>query len=171
MYDWEVGVGLRLCVILLLPLLGRTLDAHAQRSGEPDRFTRLDSTLLERTHCFGPCPAYRVLLTFGGLIRFWSEDASGAPTASDSVAPRLFMNVENDSMVAAVLALPDNIHGSSMCGRSVTDAPYARLTLFTNHGTKRIVDYQGCLGAPPVLRRFELLVDSVTRVDRWTHKP
>ena len=121
--------------------------------------------------CGGPCPAYRVLLTFGGLIRFWSEDASGAPTASDSVAPRLFMNAENDSMVAAVLALPDNIQGSSMCGRSVTDAPYARLTLFTNHGTKRIVDYQGCLGAPPVLRRFELLVDSVTRVDRWTHKP
>ena len=145
-----------LCSLLVRPARGQSVA--------------LDSIMLERTPCFGRCPAYRVLITRAGLVRFWRAGDSGTPTASDSVPQRPFMAEHGNPMIAKVLSLPDRLEMTPLCSSPPSDASYTVLTLFTARGAKRIVDYLACSRAPIELRQLEQLVDSTAHVDRWIHR-
>ena len=162
-------MGHRFILALGALLSMRALDAHAQGLVPSGQFLKVDSVLMERTRCFGRCPAYRVLLTATGLVRFWSEGKTGMPTASDSVAVPLFMIVRGDATIGKVMTLPDDIEGSAMCADVRTDLPHVILTLFTTGDPKRVVDYLGCGGVPSELRGLEAAIDSATNVRRWSH--
>ena len=157
-------------VLVLGALLsGVAHGAHAQHAIWATQHRGVDSVLLERTRCFGRCPAYSVLLTTRGIVRFWAEGKTGPPTASDSVGAPAFMIVWDDAWIGKIMTLPNDIEQSPLCTNPRTDAPYAILTLFTTQGSKRVVDYLGCDGVPSELRDVEVAIDARTRVNRWIH--
>ena len=140
---------------------------------------------LERTSCFGTCPAYRVQLdgagkvTFTGLNR-WA-DAAGTASVATSAVQQLFSEFEHLRFFALDTAY---VPGSPKCGGVVTDHAWLTLTVVGSH-TKSVRYYTGCLGSHPttedsmfaalhnpagepgVLSRLAKMVDSVAGTRRW----
>ena|GEM_PF-2455278 len=128
-----------------------------------------DSIVLERTACYGTCPAYRLRLTRQGSVAFLSRNFgdtlhTGAATIPES-------DVEQLSSFAYMMAfaeLPDTIANvPAYCARRWTDHPTVIMTVLVGERSKRVVDYQGCWWAPAALRRLEDLVDSTAHSSRW----
>src|SRR2546430_11859575 len=83
----------RLCLSLLPLIVAGCGPREAIATGAQG----LDSVVLERTPCFGTCPAYRVVIARDGLVHFQSRDgqtpiidAHGAvsPNVLDTIASR-----------------------------------------------------------------------------------
>lgn len=66
--------------------------------------------------------------------------------------------------------LLEDIERSPMCGNARTDARHMIVTMFTNRGSKRVVDYAGCSGAPTELGTVEKIIDSTANVRRWLRR-
>jgi hypothetical protein len=128
-----------------------------------------DSIVLERTACFGTCPAYRLRLTRRGAVAFRSRNfgdtlRTGVASIPESDVEQLF----GFARMMAYGALPDTIANvPAYCGHRWTDHPTVTTTIFVGAGFKRVVDYQGCWWAPAALRRLEDLIDSTTHSSRW----
>lgn len=135
-----------------------------------------DSLVLERTVCFGTCPAYRVRVDRAGRIHFRSLDPSDPDrTATDSVSPNLLDSMVNEADRMGFEAMPDTIVGSRFCPQAVTDNPTATVTIFRSDKVSTVVDYHGCMDRtdPPAypelarLRGFERSIDVVLKTERW----
>ncbi|MFL5383535.1 MAG: DUF6438 domain-containing protein [Longimicrobiaceae bacterium] len=130
-----------------------------------------DSIVLERTRCYGTCPAYRLSLARSGAIRFRSlNPGDSARVAADMLPPGAFTRLEKQAAELGFDALPDRIAQSRLCGGFATDHPSAIVTLFRGARAKRVDDYLGCRPGPEALRSFEEAIDSTARSDRWVHE-
>ena len=130
----------------------------------PDKVDR--STLLftlERTTCYGSCPAYKVSVAGDGAVSYdgiSSVALTGHHTAhigSSAVAGLI------DRFRAAnfLSALPSY-------SSSVTDNPTQTLTLSINGQTKKVVDYVGLnAGLPWAIRELEGAIDRAAETSRW----
>ncbi len=139
---------------------------------------RADSIVLERTGCFGYCPAYHLSLRADGNVAF----ASRAPRDSgrvmrDSIAPGEFAWLVQEANRSGFFALPPVIgEDKSLCRVMATDHPTVSVAIFHGDSTSRVVDYRGCYAGTDLsldprlakLRHFEAQVDSVARSERWT---
>ena len=147
------------------------------------RATSADSIVLERTACFGTCPAYRLSVSRSGRVTFRSQNPGDeSRTAKDSMAPSAAAGLLADAAKAGIYSLPDSTYGDPQwCAAAPTDFPWAIVTLFDKQGARRVADYQGCflrMGTEPgdwsvapmlvPLRMYEAAIDSVTRSSRWT---
>jgi len=164
----------------LLPLLA---IAACHRGGElpADRPVTVDSLVLERTLCYGSCPAYRLRIRADGELTFASRnpgDTAGAKT--DSIAPARVAWLAREVERLGFFSLPPVIaDDSTLCPLRATDHPTATVTVFREDSTHEVVDYHGCYVshdltiAPPVreLRQLETEIDSVAGVDRWASAP
>jgi len=138
----------------------------------------LDSVVFERTACFGTCPAYTLVLTSAGHVRFTSlNKQERGRIESDSIAPSLIADLLPAAARAGVFELPSVIAMSrEFCPSAPTDAPTAIVNLFGSGRAVQIVDYQACLARGSLaiepklhdLRTFERLIDSLADSKRWT---
>lgn len=144
--------------------------ATRRESAVPQRIT------LERTRCFGLCPAYRLTVDRGGNVSFASLNPSDSGRAeSGRVAPSVLDSLYARAVRIGFFALPDTLLGNStFCWRYATDLPGATVTIDTNAGTKRVDDYHGCAANTPeasatlsALRIFEAAIDTLTGSNRW----
>ncbi len=130
-----------------------------------------DSIVLERTPCFGFCPAYHLSLASSGRVVF----SDGQMTAVDSISRKAFADLYSEFEQLQFASLPESIRQDrEMCTPIATDMPSAELTVFAASRKKAVNDYHGCFGSTDstkvVLRRLRLLedrVDSVTQSQRW----
>jgi len=139
-----------------------TLQAQVQ-------LTDADSVVLERSACFGTCPAYRLSLSRLGQVVFVSHNRQEqGRRETGSIPAQGFDRVLRVAVTAAFLELPTSytMH-SSLCPTAFTDAPTATVTVFMPRLTKQVVDYHGCGTVPADLRTLELVIDSVAGVARW----
>ena len=136
----------------------------------------LDSIRLERTLCYGTCPAYRLQLDHAGRIRFFSlNPGDSGRSAQDSVSPEALLYLQREAERIGFFALPDSLVGTALCADWATDHPTVTVTVFRREGVKRVVDYHGCFersdhSVRPVvaqLRTFERIIDGVTGSFRW----
>jgi hypothetical protein len=144
--------------------------ASVQKVGPGGAALPGDSIALERTACLGTCPAYRVSITRAGDVHFvsrnYGEPAWGGEGHVDSSGFR-------DLMVTALFgrftALPDTIETErKYCPTRPTDQPRAIVTIYYRDATKTVVDYQGCMWAPVMLRRFEEAIDKTAGSAQWS---
>ena len=150
------------------------------RNGRPDPRSRafpLDSIVLERTLCYGGCPAYRLRVSAGGGVAFESHNPGvQGRVATDSLGPGVM-----DSLIALaeridLFALPDTIDGTPPhCWEKRTDHPTVRLNVFGVRA-KRLDYYTGCYTREGVLRvstpvqqlmAFAAAMDTLTQAHRW----
>jgi len=137
-----------------------------------------DSIVLERSMCFGTCPAYRLRLSGRGEIRFESRNPGDeSRIAVDTVMSATLPSLISKARSIGFFDLPPKILGDSvLCPIAHTDAPTVVVTIFTKDKTTRVQDYVGgCVDkvehkTPPPLERlhtFESEIDSVLRSSRW----
>jgi len=127
-----------------------------------------DSIVLERTRCFGLCPAYRLSIARSGAVHFASRNPGDSTRAvSTTPSPGAFAALMQQAEALRFWNLPDQIAGSALCKQMATDHPGATTTIFDRGGFKRVDDYLGCFDAPQALRRFETAIDSAAGSARW----
>lgn len=158
----------------LLVLAGGGAPAVAQG---PVPFTELDSVILERTACYGTCPAYRLALLRSGVVQFRSHNrGDSARVARDSIKPDAVAALLPAAVRLRVFDVPPVIADSpALCPDRATDHPTVIVTLYGVGETRRIVDYHGCFlrsdhstaSGLSGVRAFEARLDSVAGVKRW----
>ena len=135
-----------------------------------------DSIVLERSVCFGFCPAYRLTIHPNGAVHFVATPRGDTVQRADTITPRSFAWLASEAHRSGFFNLPkDVVRDTSLCAARATDHPTATVTIFRGDSTHTVVDYQGCymdhsLGvAAPLrpLRRFERAIDSVAGSKRW----
>jgi hypothetical protein len=160
--------------LLLLGCAPSGVKGEAQQGAPP---SAPDSIVLERSICYGTCPAYRLRLSRAGEIRFESRNPGDEGRSAVDTVPRATL----DSLVSrgrsiGFFELPPEISADSLlCRDRATDHETVVVTVFTKDKASRVEDYHGCFETvehgilPPVarLRAFENEVDSVLRSSRW----
>ena len=136
-----------------------------------------DSVVLERTACYGTCPAYRLSLRRTGEVHFQSRNNGERFDTTDHVAPATLDSLFRRASQDGFFALPDSINrGSPMCWDFATDHPALTLT-FHGPSTKQVFYYTGCYlrsdhtvaGPLEALARLASALDSATGARRWIH--
>ena len=132
-----------------------------------------DSVVLERTRCYGTCPAYRLSVTRQGVVSFQSRNpGEDNRRFVDTIAVDDVGAILVGAEKADFLALPDTIAADPhFCPSQATDYDTAIVTLYLPHQTKRVEDYHGCFWAPVALRELEDRIDTHTRSQRWIRRP
>lgn len=133
--------------------------------------------MLERSTCFGICPAYRLSITAAGHVSFLLlNPGDSARAASDTISRETFESFVAQAESIGFFTLPDTIaNDNALCPLRATDHPTAAVTVYRGAGNKHVVDYHGCVAQPdrsttPVitaLRALEARVDSIAGSDRW----
>lgn len=161
-------------------LAGLVLAAACGRSQAPTpAHTRgADSLVLERSPCFGFCPAYRLRIRADGAVSFTSHDPRDTTrVAVDSIQPRQVLWLVQAAERSGFFALPPVIaEDHRYCPLRATDHSTATVAIYRADSATTVVDYQGCYAATdlsivtPVaqLRHFEMQIDSVVQSGRWT---
>lgn len=135
-----------------------------------------DTILLERTRCYGTCPAYRVTLTSDGRIAFQSRNPGDSTAASDRVSTQVFTALLNHAKDAGFFDMPRQLMGDArFCPIVATDHATATIIIRAEGGRHVVEDYLGCgLTSDPTvnrslsrLRQFEAVIDSALGSSRW----
>jgi Domain of unknown function (DUF6438) len=160
------GAAFSLTILLWALAVG---SATGQAAPAPVDYREADSIALERGPCFGTCSMYRVSLAHNGDVHFISlnHGADSGRTASGHARESAFRSLMGVATFGHFYQLPDTIAGV-YCQVMVTDMPTAIVTIYYHGRVKPVVDYQGCLWAPVILRNLESAIDEETRSRRWT---
>ena len=135
-----------------------------------------DSIVLERSVCFGFCPAYRLTLQPNGAVHFVTAPRGDSAQRADTVSPRSVAWLASEAHRTGFYSLPREIvRDSALCRMRATDQPTATVTIFRGDSTHSVIDYHGCfighdlsVSSPLApLRRFESAIDSVAGTKRW----
>ena len=116
--------------------------AHAQNP-----LVDADSVVLERTGCFGSCPAYVLHVSRSGAVLFESRNRRDeVRRETDTIPAYKFHRILAQAVLVDFLALPDQIQlNNPFCPYWRTDAPTAIVTVFLPRTAKRVQDYHGCI--------------------------
>jgi hypothetical protein len=164
-------VGIGLAVVLIAD--SRRLSAQSGRV-----ISSFDQLALERTECFGMCPAYRLTVSGSGDVRY--EGLNFVETKGQ-VDDRLSGQQVND-LIAAInecnfFALRESYQGEiDGCPEVCSDMPSAIISVTVEGKTKRIQHYLGCtersrdhsvIPHPLKLYNLENRVDEIVGTKRW----
>jgi hypothetical protein len=160
---------------LLLLACAPPIDKADAREGTST--SSADSIVIERTVCYGTCPAYRLRLSDAGEIYFTSRTPGDeGRTAVDTMPANTLPLLVSRASAAGFFELPQSIaRDSVLCRDQATDHETATVTVFTKDATKTVEDYHGCFETtehevlPRIerLRSFEDEIDSVLKSSRW----
>lgn len=135
-----------------------------------------DSLVLERTECFGTCPAYRLAITRSGAVHFESRNPGDSTVAKDQMSSSVLIKIlERASSIGFEKYPPRIAADRRLCEDRATDHPTAIVTIFAPKRVDRVEDYWGCMHAADhslnepltALRTFEASIDRAVGSARW----
>ena len=139
----------------------------------------LDSLVLERTLCYGTCPAYRLTLRRDGILRIQSRNRRDTGSVvEDTLNAVVLYFLEQRARSIEFDKFPANIAADrAMCRDSATDHPTIIIGLFGPGPYSKLVEYYtGCYtvcchhAVEESLHRlaeFAAQIDTATRSARW----
>jgi hypothetical protein len=172
--------SLRTSLLLACTALGACRAAPPPGGPALPASAAADSLVLERTRCYGTCPAYRLSLAATGEVRFVSEYPDEGRRETGRASPDDFRRLLRDAEAGGFFTLPDTLaNDGALCPQFRTDSPTATVTVFAAAGAKQVVDYRGCdAPAEPgaarriaALRQLQARIDSVAGSGRWVRQP
>ena len=147
--------------------------------------------VLERTSCFGVCPAYDLTIRLNGSVTFTGGNRFAAPSGARQIQPESV-----DSLIAAIMrsgfvAMADSYKaGGPGCRAWGTDHPTIRLSVRSGLTAKTVSYDLGCYGdtipgdsaalgrlfdhpspSRELIERLAARVDSVAGVKEWLRVP
>lgn len=163
---------------LLLACTLLLLGACAVRAGaKPDQPPGDATVTLQRSPCFGICPAYTVTVTPDGMVDFTGHLHVQTTNARGSATPAQRANIAAALEQAGFNAMqPSYVSRNDGCEMVMTDQPGVKITVATAAGSKSVDFYFGCTGtaADAVKPRIKQLADSIDQqlgTARWIGKP
>jgi Domain of unknown function (DUF6438) len=164
---------------LVLAVVAGLLTACSRPLAPRPTSARADSLVLERTRCYGGCPAYRVSLTARGYVAFASRNPGDSTRGADTVPVATLPSLVERASRLGFFRLPNRLLGDSVfCTVAASDGPTTTLTIYGASGAKTVEDYSGCFSEresirEPLrqLRALETAVDSLTGARRWIRRP
>jgi len=125
---------------------------------------------LERTRCFGTCPAYKLTIFDDGKVLFEGKEFVKHKGREEGQITK----AELDGLVREFnkinyLKLDDEYGTDDRCPDMWTDYPSAITSINQNGQVKRILHYQGCRGLTVLdqLTALENKIDEVVKTKRW----
>lgn len=127
-----------------------------------------DSVVLERTRCYGFCPAYRVTLARTGEVRFVSSYPDEGRRETGRVSGPDFDALVRGADAAGFWTTPEKVQDDArLCGAVATDLPTVIVEIYAAGRSHRVEDYRGCRDVPQALRAWEDRIDTVAGTSRW----
>ncbi len=122
---------------------------------------------LERTRCFGSCPAYTVFIEGDGSVLFDGRSyVAEAGRRTGTVDPSAVRVLYDQFRTSDFMSLDDRYVAD------ITDNPTYTLTLETVGMRKTVVDYVGAkAGMPDSVTALQDAVDRVANTDQWIGPP
>ncbi|MBI3440037.1 MAG: hypothetical protein HY054_15530 [Proteobacteria bacterium] len=127
----------------------------------------IDEVTLERTTCFGPCPAYSVTITASGAVTYVGR-------ANTRVLGERHAQADHQAVTALHQRILDADFFNLRDEYRMTVADLAEYVVTVRRGniTKRVLDYGGlAAGMPPVVRTIEDEIDRVAATQDWIGTP
>lgn len=163
--------------ILALAVFVAVAACHHRPEPTPARARAADSVVLERSRCFGSCPAYRLRIGGDGAVAHVSRDPRDTSgTKTDSITRSQVEWLLSEAERIGFYSLPKVIaDDSTLCPLRATDHPTATVTIYRDDSAHTVVDYQGCYASHDLavvprleqLRRLEVEIDSIAQSSRW----
>jgi hypothetical protein len=158
---------------LSLPIIKPALDHSDDQT--PDLSCLSDADLktatiqLERTGCFGTCPAYSLTIHGDGRVEY-----NGKNHVKEKGSREGRMETDKVRTLASVFkkmkfwGFAEDYSATKCSGRICTDMPTA-ITEFSIRGmTHRVNHYYGCGSAPKPLFDLESVIDKSANSEQWT---
>lgn len=137
---------------------------------------------LERTMCFGWCPAYTLTITADGTVKFNPEGAfahrgdgpmPSLPLTNKITAHQLGMllaEIKKINFFSLQRRYGREEKRSSECPESWTDNPSTTIRIVAKGKRKTVSHYLGCRGTKTLndLVQFENRIDDIANTDQWT---
>ncbi len=166
---------LKLALVALAPLLIGVTTASGRPGNEipdlnslSDEDLRTVTVLLERTKCYGICPAYRLTIHGDGRVEYEGRDyVKEKGTREGHLDTDRVKALISEFAGANFVALSEG-YSEAKCSRYCTDMPTAVTELSVRGVTHRVRHYYGCGGAPKALFDLESAVDKAANVEQWT---
>ena len=138
--------------------------ALAAANAEEAKITKIT---LERTTCYGTCPAYRLTLHPDGSVYYEGKDyvrEKGRRTRR--IPPEAFQKIAAKIAAIHFFDLKDEYSSQEINGATtvVTDQPTTITTVTRAGQTKKIENY---FGGPKALFELEQLIDELTESYKW----
>lgn len=164
----------KLLLIVMLIMAGMWVaPANAQSFLKKGKVPKDTEIKLERTVCFGACPAYTLTITADGKVAFVGKRftiVSGEATGKIT-----------QTKIKQILAYADSIKFIKMrdqyvtaedgCTSMISDAPAEIISINANDRNKAVNHYFGCRdvkGNPDLkVAKLGALIDKLTRSIRW----
>ena len=146
---------------------------------DPARDRRMHdaSITLQRSTCFGNCPAYSVTVTPDGQISFEGHVHVLTGNARGHATPAQVANILAALDRAGFRSMRDSyVSHDDGCEVVMSDQPGVKITVVDAAGSKTVDFYNGCTGAAAdaVRSRIERLARSIDQqlgTARWIGKP
>lgn len=126
---------------------------------------------LERTACFGTCPAYKLIIFDDGKVVYEGKDfVKRKGKAESQITKAELENLVREFDRINYFSLDDEYVGDPKnCPESWTDNPSATTSLNWKGKTKTIRHYHGCRGSSVLdqLTALENKIDEVVNTKRW----
>lgn len=170
---------LRITILTSALLLCGSFSAYAQKDIPKDL-----TVTLERTMCFGWCPAYTLTIKADGTVKFTPDGAfahrgdgpmPSLPLTGKITAGQLKMLLSEVTNIN-FFSLQGNYgragksERSSKCPEYWTDSPSAIITIVAKGKRKTVSHYLGCRGTKLLsdLVQFEDGIDKIADTKQWT---
>ena len=151
-------------------IIGSILVAYL--SSPPDS----DYVKLQRTRCYGTCPAYSVTVFAGGKVVYVGEHfvkvtGKRSYTVRKATVRRLFQSIQKMNFFSLaseflkekrVRTKPDGTIDTLLV--DVTDSPTRYITVRIGNRLKTVKNYYG---GPPELEELEVSIDKVAQTSKW----
>jgi hypothetical protein len=123
---------------------------------------------LERTQCFGTCPAYSLRILGDGTVEYIGREyvriKGTASSRISAAAVQGLIEAANRARFFDLADKYDHIVSPDGSVMSVSDLPTTTTTIRIGDRHKKVVDY---VGAPPALVALEREIDRVAHTVRW----
>ena len=157
--------------IPFLPV-GRQGDQHDGQAADLNSVSDADlkaaTIVLERTYCFGNCPAYTVTIHGDGRVEYAGKSNVKVTGSKEGrIEPEAVRALLSEFARAKYLSLPDYSGQKCKCGYC-TDMPSAITELSAGSAKHRVDHYYGCRCAPKALFDLESAIDKAAHTEQWT---
>lgn len=124
---------------------------------------------LERTRCYGTCPAYTLTIHGDGRVEYNGKSHVKETVAREGrVETEAVRRLVSDLGKMKFWEIAEDYSLAKCKGRTCTDMPTAITELKIRGNTHRVTHYYGCGSAPKSLFDIESAIDKAANSKQWT---
>ena len=155
-------------VVLIAAISARPSDQPTDLNSLSEADLKTLTIRMERTECYGSCPAYTVTIHGDGRVEYEGKrHVKESGTQEARLDPDTIKMLAKEFSKANFLTLSEDYSGEN-CTRYCTDFPTAVTELKLKQLNHRVKHYYGCGGAPKALFELESAIDKLANTEGWT---